>query len=109
MYWNLSTLTISRLLPEVTRRVMVYVQKVVDQNYLWQENNVSWTEHSQAPLPHVTPTEPYLISLYRNQTKYLPHYNAAVATGGLDPETKVYPAKIGEIVEIVHHGVGAHT
>jgi hypothetical protein len=60
-------------------------------------------------VPHTTPREPYLVSLYKNQTAYLPDYAAAVANGGLDPTTKTYPAKIGEVIEIVIQQLGSHT
>ncbi|KAI0913103.1 Cupredoxin [Ustulina deusta] len=94
---------------EVTRRVVINVQQVVDGWYAWRDNNVSWTEDATDPLVHTTPSVPYLVALYLNETGYIPNYQAAVANEGLDPKTKTYPAKLGEVLEIVLQNVGGRT
>ncbi|TVY83023.1 Multicopper oxidase [Lachnellula suecica] len=94
---------------EVTRRVIINIQLIEDQYYTWLDNGIDWTEDGSDPLNHTTPAEPYLVSLYNNQTANLPNYEAAVNAGGLDPVTKTYPAKIGEVIEIVFQQLGAHT
>ncbi|KAI1427163.1 Cupredoxin [Xylaria sp. FL1777] len=94
---------------EVTRRIVINVQQIVDVWDEWRDNNVSWTEDATDPLQHATPSVPYLVALYLNETGYIPNYQAAVANGGLDPKTKSYPAKLGEVLEIVLQNVGAHT
>ncbi|KAI0552292.1 Cupredoxin [Xylaria curta] len=94
---------------EVTRRIVINVQQVVDRFYLWEDNGVAWTEDGSDPLNHTTPYKPYLVALYQNQSAYLPDYAAAVANGGLDPKTKTYPAKLGEVLEIVLQNVGSIT
>ncbi|KAH6607356.1 l-ascorbate oxidase [Trichoderma cornu-damae] len=95
---------------EVGRRVFIYAQQLVDRYVLWTDNDVSWTDDGGADgLPRqVSPAEPYLVSLYKNASARLPDYDAAVANHGLDPATKAYPARLGEVVEIVLQQVGAH-
>ncbi|GAP93313.2 putative multicopper oxidase [Rosellinia necatrix] len=94
---------------EVTRRVVINVQQVVDRWYVWEDNGVRWTENAADPLAHTTPAKPYLVALYLNETGYLPDYDAGVANGGLDPRTGAYPARLGEVLEIVLQNVGART
>lgn len=86
---------------EVTRRVILSIQQPLNHHPVWTINNHSWSEEPKHSLPHTQPNEPYLVSLYRNHTAYLPDYDAAVAHGGLDPRTKTYPARMGEVVEVV--------
>ncbi|PTB45270.1 multicopper oxidase [Trichoderma asperellum CBS 433.97] len=90
---------------EVTRRVHIYTQQQVDKYVLWTNNDVSWVDDDPLP-PQVTPGEPYLVSLYKNTSQYLPNYEAAIANYGLDPRTKTYPAKLGEVIEIVFQQLG---
>ena len=45
------------------------------------------------------------MSLYRKTSKYFPDCKAALANGGLDPKTGTFPAKIGEVLEIVWQNV----
>ncbi|KAF4513658.1 hypothetical protein G6O67_000900 [Ophiocordyceps sinensis] len=40
---------------------------------------------------------------------YLPDYDAAVAKGGRDPRTNTYPARVGEVIEVVLQQLGAFT
>ncbi|PFH61132.1 hypothetical protein XA68_18139 [Ophiocordyceps unilateralis] len=94
---------------EVTRRVILNLQQVRNHYQVWTINNESWSEEPNDVLPHSRPQEPYLISLYRNHTAYLPDYNAAVAHGGLDPYTKTYPARVGEVIEVVLQHLNSKT
>ncbi|KAL7791926.1 multicopper oxidase domain-containing protein [Trichoderma ceciliae] len=94
---------------EVGRRVFIYAQQVVDRYVLWTDNDVSWIDDGTESLPRqISPPEPYLVSLYKNASRYLPDYEAALANYGVDPQTKTYPAKLGEVIEIVFQQVGAH-
>ncbi|KAL7947719.1 multicopper oxidase [Trichoderma barbatum] len=94
---------------EVSRRIFVHAQQQVNRYVLWTDNGVSWTDDGFDHSPYnISPAEPYLVSLYKNASKYLPDYEASVANYGLDPETKTYPAKLGEVIEIVFQQVGAH-
>lgn len=91
---------------EVTRRVTLNVQQINDSYAIWQDSNVSWIPDASDPLPHTSPSVPYLVALYQNESAYLPNYTAAVANGGVDPTTKTFPARIGEVLEIVLQQVG---
>jgi L-ascorbate oxidase len=91
---------------EVTRRVFINVQQVGDGSYYYRDNNISWTDDATDPLPHTTPSTPYLVSLYENQTAFLPNYNASVANGGSDPKLNTFPAKLGEVIEVVLQNLG---
>lgn len=64
----------------------------------WQQTHASWFDTG--------PPEPYLVSLYKNQRQHFPDYERALANNGFDPITKTYPAKIGEVLEIVWQNVG---
>ncbi len=93
---------------QVTRRVVINMQQVLDNYVVWKDDNVTWTDQANDPVPHTTPNQPYLVSLYENETAYLPSYSAALKNGGLDPSTNTFPAKIGEVLEIVLQNIGAH-
>lgn len=95
---------------EVTRRIFLNQQQVITGYYSrFQINNNTWQENGDAIEPHTTPSEPYLVALYKNESQYLPDYDAAVANQGLDPKTQTYPAKIGEVIEIVLQNIGAQS
>ncbi|KAM0524767.1 hypothetical protein ACHAPE_000868 [Trichoderma viride] len=91
---------------QVTRRVMVYAQQQVDSYVLWTDNDVSWVDAHPLPM-QTSPNEPYLVALYKNASQYLPNYEASIANHGIDPRTKTYPAKIGEVIEIVFQQLGS--
>ncbi|KJZ71745.1 hypothetical protein HIM_08887 [Hirsutella minnesotensis 3608] len=91
---------------EVSRRVILNMQQIRKSYVVWTINNQSWSEETKKSLPHTVPEEPYLVSMYHNRTRYLPDYGAAVANGGLDPHTQTYPARIGEVVEVVLQQIG---
>lgn len=94
---------------EVTRRVMISLQNHADPYFIWTMNNHTWSEDPTDTLPATTPHSPYLVNLYQNQSAHLPDYDAALANDGIDPMTKTYPAKIGEVLEIVFQQYGAHS
>ena len=93
---------------EVTRRVTINVQQIANKYTIWQDDNITWTDVASNPIPHTTPSRPYLVALYEDATAYLPNYTAAVAHGGIDPKTKTFPARIGEVLEIVLQNIGSH-
>lgn len=79
---------------EVTRRIYVDVQQLaVNGPTTYWANNVTWTES--------VPTEPYLVSLYKNDGAEYPSLDRALQHGGVDPVTHAWPAEIGEVLEIV--------
>ena len=82
---------------EVTRRVTINVQQIVNSHTTWQENMYSWFGH---PVP-------YLVALYQNATQFLPDYDYALQNEGIDNRTGAFPAKIGEVLEIIWQNEGA--
>ncbi|XP_055354086.1 uncharacterized protein LOC129599788 [Paramacrobiotus metropolitanus] len=89
-------------LEEVTRRVYVHVQEIINfmppvVNSHFEQDGLPWYEN--------TPMEPYLVTLYKNATKF-PDYERALQNGGFDNVTRTFPAKIGEVLEIVWISVG---
>jgi L-ascorbate oxidase len=93
----------------VSRTVVINVQQYFNHFSVWQDNRVSWVEDSDNDLPNTTPDKPYLVSLYENETQYLPSYSAAIANGGLDPTTMTWPGKIGEVIDIIFQNTGSHS
>ena len=93
---------------QVTRRVIIDVQQVLNKWIVWRDSNVTWVDNATDLAPHTTPERPYLVSLYDNATAYLPSYSAALNNNGVDPLTNTFPGKIGEVLEIVFQNIGAH-
>jgi len=87
---------------EVTRRVTINLHQHVMPGQggktIWLQNGFSWT-------PEV-PEEPYLVSLYKNNSVEFPSLERA-GISGIDNETGAFPAKIGEVLEIVLQNTGA--
>ncbi|TID16988.1 L-ascorbate oxidase [Venturia nashicola] len=59
----------------------------------WAQNGLPWKES--------TPQIPYLVDIYKRGQAAIPDYKAAVAGEGYDPKTAVFPAKLGEVIDIV--------
>lgn len=92
---------------QMTRWVVLSVQQVLDKYIVCRDSNVTWSDNANDSVPHTTPNQPYLVSLYKDQTAYTPSYSAALKNGGLDPSTQTFPAKVGEVLEIVFQNIGA--
>ena len=86
---------------EVTRRLTITINQVSNGTLVWDQNNLTWTE--------TTPSVPYLVSIYEQGEAAIPDYNYSVANGGWDPKTKAFPAKIGEVLEIIIQNDGGPT
>lgn len=87
---------------EVTRRVIMTVhehQLPDESKIVWLENSFAWTED--------VPKEPYLVSLYKNDGIEFPSMERALRNDGIDPVTGAFPARIGEVIEIVIQNTGA--
>uniref|UniRef100_A0A4E9ENH2 L-ascorbate oxidase n=1 Tax=Gibberella zeae TaxID=5518 RepID=A0A4E9ENH2_GIBZA len=92
-------------LSEVTRTVVIqinqilttgaYVNGTLNGTVAWAQNGLPWKENVQAERRQV----PYLIQIYENGTT--PNYTLALEHHGFDPETKAFPAKVGEVLDIV--------
>lgn len=56
-------------------------------------NNNSWTED--------VPQTQYLVDLYKHGEAAMPNYEAALANGGWDPANQIFPARVGEVIDII--------
>lgn len=89
---------------EVTRRVTIttHQYKVTSNTSIqWRQNSLPWTE--------TYPQEPYLVSLYKSNDIGFPSMDRALANNGIDPITRVFPAELGEVLEIVIQNTGSDT
>ncbi|KAK4697389.1 hypothetical protein P7C71_g688, partial [Lecanoromycetidae sp. Uapishka_2] len=90
-------------LSEVTRRVTLTVHQIINGGIIWAENGLPWTD--------AFPQAPYLVSLYEgaytDNNGASPSYTDAIQNGGMDNATRTFPAKIGEVLEIVIQNTGA--
>ncbi|KAK3332304.1 laccase-like protein [Cercophora scortea] len=87
---------------EVTRRVIIDAVLTTDQatgRVVWQLAHQSWNEF--------VPQSPLLVDIYQRGQAAIPNYDAAMKNYGWDPKTKAFPAKIGEVLEIVFQNTGA--
>ncbi|KAG5915681.1 hypothetical protein E4U53_004433 [Claviceps sorghi] len=95
-------------LSEVTRTVYIQVNQKLEAGIysngtlngtlVWapdRQNNNPWQENVEARNHQV----PYLVQVYL--TGQSPSYEAALRNGGFDPSTRVFPAKVGEVLDIV--------
>lgn len=86
---------------EVTRRVHITNQQLLQSTIIWQLSGLNWTEDEVYNAP------PYLVDIYKNGPAAVPNYTAALANGGWDPYTLAWPAKIGEVLEIILENTGS--
>lgn len=86
---------------EVTRRV--YLTVIQDgsgsAHIRWYENNLDWTEDAEP--------RPLLVDIYQQGQAAIPNYTLALENGGWDPKMKAWPAKIGEVLEIIIQNTGS--
>jgi L-ascorbate oxidase len=80
-------------LSQVTRRVTITVQQLINGTIKWEENMDSWIPEKILV--------PYLVAIYEKGQAGIPDYQAAINNHGWDPNTFAFPAKIGEVLEIV--------
>lgn len=52
---------------------------------------------------------PYLVDIYKYGQKAVPDYQRAMANGGIDPVLDAWPAKVGEVLEIVFQNEASDT
>ena len=86
---------------EVTRRVHVTSQQLLESTIIWQLEGLNWTENKAYNSP------PTLVSIYKNGPSAMPNYDLALSNGGWDPVTLTWPAKIGEVLEIILENTGS--
>jgi hypothetical protein len=62
-------------------------------------NGYTWNE--------TVPKEPYLVSLYKNDSVEWPSMERALENDGLDPIARAFPARMDEVIEIVIQNSGS--
>ncbi|UPL03177.1 hypothetical protein LCI18_014111 [Fusarium solani-melongenae] len=92
-------------LSEVTRTVTIQINQILttgsyengtlNGTVAWAQNGLPWKESVQAAENQV----PYLINVYN--TGQTPNYTLALEHNGFDPKAKAFPAKVGEVLDIV--------
>jgi L-ascorbate oxidase len=70
-----------------------YINSTFKSTLEWAQNGLVWQE--------TLPTSPYLVNIYQQGQAAVPNYEVAIANKGWDPATSVFPAKIGEVLDIV--------
>lgn len=80
---------------EVTRRVEIHGRQYLTTTDIWELNGLQWNESTPAA------NIPYLVNIYEKGEAAMPDYDAALANNGWDPKTYTWPAKIGEVLEII--------
>ncbi|KAF9870881.1 hypothetical protein CkaCkLH20_11553 [Colletotrichum karsti] len=88
---------------EVTRRIHIDNRQLATQTTIWQINGLQWNETS-SPYPG---DKPYLINIFENGPSAMPNYTAALNNKGWDPTTLTWPAKLGEVLEIILENTGS--
>ena len=89
---------------EVTRRITISTSQFLNGSSghtLMISNNETWAD--KPPLGPTTLT-PYLVELFQNGSVYdglVPDFDRGLSNGGFDPISQTYPARLGEVLEIV--------
>ena len=85
---------------EVTRRITVRTHQIIGNGTIaWAQDSSSWIESF--------PIEPYLVSLYKNDSLEFPSLSRALENEGIDPVTRAFPASMGEVIEIIIQNTGS--
>lgn len=95
-------LSVCPTLGEVTRRVVIDAQLLISgtsDDTVWQLAGLSWSDEDQ-PVP-------LLVDIYQRGQEAIPDYDTAMDNYGWDPNTKAFPVRIGEVLEIVVQNTGA--
>ena len=84
----------------VTRRITIRTHQIIGNgSIIWAQDDSPWIESF--------PREPYLVSLYKNDSILFPSLTRAQSHHGIDPITRVFPAAIGEVIEIIIQNTGS--
>jgi L-ascorbate oxidase len=84
----------------VTRRVTIRTHQIIGNGSItWAQDSLPWIE--------TFPTEPYLVSLYKNDSIEFPSLTRAHSNQGIDPITRVFPAALSEVIEIIIQNTGS--
>ena len=86
-------------LEEVTRRIIIDVHQNVSDHTIWLQNGYDWVENFSP--------SPYLVDIYNGKLNTEGTYQRALSRGnGFDNITRTFPAKIGEVIEIIWQNQG---
>lgn len=88
---------------EVTRRIIIDARQIInpDTNQtIWQLNGLNWNSV-------VAQQVPLLVDIYLRGDAAVPDYDAAVLNQGWDARTKSFPARVGEVLDIVLQNTGS--
>ncbi|KAJ6146893.1 hypothetical protein N7497_008875 [Penicillium chrysogenum] len=84
----------------LTRRIIINVHQNVSSHVIWLQSGYDWME--------TFPMSPYLVDVYNGKLDLDDSYERAIASGyGFDNQTRLFPAKIDEVLEIVWQNQGA--
>lgn len=89
---------------EVTRRVTIYDRQVLTHTDIWRLSDNQWNVSTIYDTPG---DRPYLVNIYEKGPDAIPDYQAALDNKGWDPVTYTWPAKIGEVLEIIWVNTGS--
>ena len=89
---------------EVTRRVVIYDRQVFTRTDIWRLSGDQWNTSTIYDTPG---DKPYLVNIYEQGLDAIPDYNTALQNKGWDPTTYTWPAKIGEVLEIIWVNTGS--
>ena len=87
---------------EVTRRIIIPCEQLVNpktRQTVWELAHLSWTDASV--------DVPVLVDIYKRGEAAVPDWEAAQKNYGWDPRTLSFPARVGEVLEIVFQNTGS--
>ncbi|KFY89645.1 hypothetical protein V500_05564 [Pseudogymnoascus sp. VKM F-4518 (FW-2643)] len=84
---------------EVTRRIIINVHSNASEHSIYLQNGYDWVE--------TFPQSPYLVDVYTGKLDLATSYKRAIASGqGFDNQTRLFPAKMNEVLEIIWQNRG---
>lgn len=89
---------------EVTRRVTIYDRQVLAHTTIWRLSGNQWNDSTIYDTPAQVP---YLVNIYEKGPDAIPSFQAAEENNGWDPVTYTWPAKVGEVLEIIFVNTGS--
>jgi L-ascorbate oxidase len=89
---------------DVTRRIVIHDRQVLTRTDIWRLQGDQWNTSTTYQTPG---DKPYLVNIYERGPDAIPDYNAALQNNGWDPTTYTWPAKIGEVLEIIWVNTGS--
>lgn len=93
-------------LSEVTRRIVINASQLINpttNQTIWELNGLAWNELIAYPTP-------LLVDIYLRGDAAMPDFDRATRgndSKGWDPVTKSFPARVGEVLEIVLQNTGS--